>query len=245
MSSLNVRAVSTSILHPADDLHQFVISALESSRDVLEECCLVISSKIVSLAESRLVPQEEINKTALIHREADRVLGNMPYGSILTIKHGLLINSAGIDESNSENGDYILYPSDPFESAARIHRALQVRFGWRRFGVLLSDSRTSPLRRGVTGVALAHYGFHGVRNQIGQKDLFGAPLQMTQVNVADAIAAAAVFCMGESNEQTPLAIVEAPLHYESRSTDDHRRDCIVPLAEDLYSPLLLRQSESS
>ncbi len=66
---------------------------------------------------------------------------------------------------------------------------------------------------------------------------------MTQVNVADAVAAAAVFCMGESDEQTPLAIVEAPLQYETRPTVAHRNDCIVPLSEDLYSPLLLQKSE--
>lgn len=243
MNSLRVQAVSTPIFQPGHELLQFVVSALGSSRRNLEGCCLVISSKIVSLAESRLVPKVETSKAALIQREADQVLMDLPYGSILTIKHGLLIASAGIDESNSETGDFILYPCDPFESAAQIHRGLKDHFGWKQFGILLSDSRTSPLRRGVTGVSLAHHGFHGVRNQIGQKDLFGAQLKMTQVNVADAVAAAAVFCMGESDEQTPLAIVEAPLQYETRPTVAHRNDCIVPLTEDLYSPLLLQKSE--
>ncbi len=99
MNSLRVQAVSTPIFQPGHDLLQFVVSALESSRRNLEGCCLVISSKIVSLAESRLVPKVETSKAALIQREADQVLMDLPYGSILTIKHGLLIASAGIDES--------------------------------------------------------------------------------------------------------------------------------------------------
>jgi F420-0:gamma-glutamyl ligase len=244
MSSVRVEALKTRVFRRDEDLLGFIIASVEACSAPLEGRILAITSKIVSIAESRLVPRSEASKKELVHREADRIVGELRYESILTVKHQHLIVSAGIDESNSENGDYILYPRDPFESACRIHAGLKKHFALDRLGVLLTDSRTHPLRRGVVGISLAHFGFRGVDNKMGSSDLFGTPLKMTQVNVADAVAASAVFCMGESNESKPLALVDAPVSFEERPLEDHRAECSLPWDEDMYSPVFSSGSPS-
>ena len=100
-------------------------------------------------------------------------------------------------------------PRKDFDEETKILAKIQVdnmlHFGWKNFGVLITDSHTTPLRRGVTGIALSYWGFSGVQNKVGTPDLFGRTLKMTHVNLADAFAAAAVLVMGESNESTPVA----------------------------------------
>lgn len=71
----------------------------------------------------------------------------------------------------------------------------------------MTDSHTTPLRRGVTGIALSYWGFQGVESFVGTKDLYGRALKMTHVNFADALASAAVLMMGEANESCPLAML--------------------------------------
>lgn len=85
---------------------------------------------------------------------------------------------------------------------------MKSKFKLRNLGVIITDSTTSPLRYGVTGKCITYCGFKGVKSKIGEPDLFGRNLRMTRVNVADALSAAAVLCMGESKEQTPLDIID-------------------------------------
>jgi F420-0:gamma-glutamyl ligase len=147
-----------------------------------------------------------------------------------------LIASAGIDESNSETGDYILYPKDPFASAERIWTELRQRWGLDRLGIVVTDSHTSPLRRGVTGVCLSYHGFRGVKSLVDTPDLFDRKLRMTQMNYADGLAAAAVLMMGEAAECQPLAVIaNAPVDFSAESRPD---EVLIPIEEDLYAPLL-------
>src|SRR5205823_3633039 len=104
-----------------------------------------------------------------------------------------------------------------------------------------TDSKTTPLRWGVTGVALAHSGFEALNSYIGQPDLFGRPLHVTRVNVMDALAAAAVLVMGEGAEQTPLAwLDDLPfVRFQPRDpTPDEIAALAIGLDEDLYAPML-------
>ena len=159
------------------------------------------------------------------------------HGVSLTIKHGLLIPSAGIDESNSENGDYILYPKDPFASARRLCQAIKEKLKLKNFGIILTDSHTHPLRRGVTGIALAYDGFFPWKNLIGEPDLYGRKMKMTSVNVVDSLAVAAVFVMGEAAEQQPLALIETnDVVFTDKAPQPE--DIRIPLEEDLYGPLI-------
>ena len=237
---LQAKAISTDIYHLGDDFTAFLVKHLKG---VLKEGkILAVTSKIVSLAENRIVLKSHIDKTKLIQKEADYYLGEIGYGCHLTIKQNLLIPSAGIDESNAEKDCYILYPLNPFRSAKRIYSLIKKTLHLKKFGVLLTDSHTMPLRRGVVGAALAYYGFKGVENKIGEKDLFGRELKMTQINIADALAVAATFTMGEGSEKQPLAIVTAPVEFVELSDNSELR---MPFEEDLYKPLLQKSLKRS
>lgn len=229
--------IKTSLYHSEMPLIDFLLLNLKEEK-ILPGDILAITSKLVSRSEKRVVSKSEVaSKTELIKKEADLYIGKGAYDCHLTIKHGLLIPSAGIDESNSENEEYILFPADPFESAQKIHRELRSHLGFENFGVLLTDSHTSPLRRGVTGIALSHFGFKGIKSLVGQVDLYGRPLQFTYVNHADALASMAVYQMGEANDQIPLVLLRGRKDLEF-SLKDTREDCKISPEEDLYLPLL-------
>ncbi len=230
---LQVKALSTGVYHRGENFSDFLTKNLKA---VLEEGnILAVTSKIVSLSENRIVSKSTIDKKKLVQSEADSYLGEIGYGCHLTIKQNLLIPSAGVDESNAEGNFYILYPLDPFLSAKKIHNIIKRKLHLKKIGILITDSHTMPLRRGVLGAALAYYGFKGVESKIGTKDLFGHELKMTQINIADALAVAATFTMGEGNESRPLAIVNAPVEFIELPDNSELH---IPLKEDLYKPLL-------
>ena len=232
---LQVKAISTRTYHLGDNFTDFLKKSLNG---VLQEGdILAVTSKIVSLSESRVVQKSGINKKELIQKEADYYLGEIGYGCHLTVKQGLLIPSAGVDESNAEGEFYILYPLDPFQSAKRIHNVVKQEFHIKNVGILLTDSRTMPLRRGVLGAALAYYGFKGVKSKIGEKDLFGRTLKMTQINMADALATAAVFTMGEGGESCPLALLKTEVEFMESASN---KELQISPDEDLYKPFLQR-----
>lgn len=231
--SLSVRAIQTRLFKRGESLTEFVVQHTPNSW-IREGIIIAVTSKIVSLAEERLVAKSSIAKKDLIEKEADHNFGEIGYGCYLTIKHGLFIASAGIDESNSENEEYILYPEDPFWSAKKLGLELRERWKIKNLGIIMTDSHTTPLRRGVTGISLAHWGFHAVRNMIGKEDLFGRKLQMTTINVADGLAAAATLMMGEANECRPLALLECgDIEFSER---DDGLDVRIPAKDDLYLP---------
>jgi F420-0:gamma-glutamyl ligase len=193
------------------------------------------------LAEKQLVDKNSIGKKQLIEQEADRCLGEVGHGCILTIKHGLFVNSAGIDESNSESGQYILYPPDPFLSAKNLWMGLRKSWNLKKLGVILTDSHTMPLRRGVTGISLAHWGFQGLKNLVGRPDLFGRQIQMTSVNLADGLASAATLLMGEANESRPLAIIQCKDIVFADEIDSS--ELKVPFENDIYYPFFKKHLE--
>lgn len=235
---MQIKAIKTDRVTQPQDLNRFVDEALPT---LSEKTIVVITSKVVSLCEGRTVDTSAISKKDLIYQEADRVIpsDNNDERIILTYKNHILIPSAGIDESNS-NGRYILYPQAPFLSAKNLYNYLKQRRQLQHLGVLITDSHTTPLRRGVTGIALAWWGFQPCKSLVGSPDLFGHPLQVTHINVADALAVSAVFNMGESSECTPLAIVtEAPHIQFDEGTEVHNIDEIaIDPKIDLYRPLL-------
>lgn len=235
MKSLTVTPIRTEIFHPGNELLAFV-TAQTPVKLVREKMILVVTSKLVSLAEGRLVPRDSIDKKSLVEREADVYLGEIGYGCHLTIKHGLLLPSAGIDESNSAGADYILFPVDPTASARALGEGLRARWGLRELGVLLTDSRTSPLRLGVTGVGLAYWGFAGLKDLVGARDLFGRPLVMTKINYVDSLAAAAVVMMGEADDRQPLAVIHGA-DVTFRDEHDPAEIC-MGVEKDLYYPML-------
>lgn len=234
MSGFSVKALETKVFSVGEDLAEFAIASVPPG-EISERMVLAVTSKIVSLAEGRLVPRASIDKASLVRREADVFLGEAGYGCMLTVKEGLFIPSAGIDESNSAGGDYILYPKKPFSSAKELWEKLRAAWGVTELGVLLTDSRTFPLRWGVTGCCLSYWGFRAVHSMIGTEDLFGRPLQMTKINRADALAAAAVLVMGEGRERRPLAVLRGMDCDFAEATDPS--ELRIEPRDDLYWPL--------
>ena len=203
---------------------------------------MAVTSKIISLTEGRVVAKGEVaSKQALIRQSADGYLDvASPYGIEITIKNNILIPSAGIDESNGD-GYYILYPEDIQKSAAFIWNHLRARHDVQELGIIITDSHTTPMRRGIIGIGLGWCGFSALYSYIGKPDCFNVPLKVSITNLLDSFAVAAVVCMGEGNEQTPLAVIkDAPKAvFQNRPpTQEELQALQIPLEEDLYAPLL-------
>lgn len=210
--------------------------------EFVQHSILVVTSKVVSICEGRVVKIGSVDKQMLIESESEYFIppSKSKYNITLTQANNLIMPSAGIDESNG-NGFYVLWPQDPQKSANSIREYLCRRFGLTRVGVIISDSRTSPQRWGTTGVSIAHSGFAALNNYIGTPDIFGRKLVMTQSNIADALAQSAVVVMGEGREQTPLAVIsDIPfVRFQQRDPTQHElHDLHIDIIDDVYAPLL-------
>lgn len=206
------------------DLRASLNSSLDAAAiSLVEGDVIAVSSKYASIAAGRIIALAEVRPTpeahALAHRyqmdaaitqlvieEADHIFGGIELGFLLTAKGGVISPNAGLDRSNIPSGKAVLLPQAPFELAERIRRALQKRYRC-RIGVILTDSWLMPGRYGTTGIAIAMAGFQPIKDERGKQDLFGNPMSVTQVGVADALAVCAQVVMGERNEATPFAVV--------------------------------------
>ena len=207
-----------------------------------EGSVLAVTSKIISLCEGRVVGARGTNKDKLVEDEAEFFLPRKlsRYKIMFAIKNGILAPSAGIDESNTD-GYYVLWPKDPQKTANEIRKYLAGRFKLKRVGVIITDSKTTPLRWGTSGVSIAHSGFEALKDYIGTPDIFGRKLKMTKANIMDALAASAVLVMGEGKEQTPLAIIEDLPFVKFRSSNPSKSELLdlkISLDDDLYAPML-------
>jgi len=162
------------------------------------------------------------------------------YGFLITVKHNLLVASAGIDESNG-NGYLVLWPKDPQKSANMIREYLVKKHKVKRVGVIITDSKLTPLRWGVTGYALASSGFRVLNSYIGKPDIFGRLMHAEKLNVADSLAAATVAVTGEGSEQTPIAIIEdlpSVVFQKRNPTNKEIKELHISLTDDVFYPLL-------
>lgn len=233
-----IKAIKTrKFLPPKDDLENLLQQSLKS---LPENSVVVVTSKIVSISEGRTIPLDKYpDKDKLIIEEADKYLPRSVAPNdwtMHTIKNNLLSAAAGIDESNAQ-GHYILWPKDSQISAKKIWQFLKKRFKVNNLGVIITDSRLIPLRRGVVGISLAYFGFEPLRDYRGTKDIFGRELKMETLNLPDALASAAVVEMGEGAEQTPLAVITDIKGIEF--TNKAISDLTIDEKEDVFSPFLL------
>lgn len=202
---------------------------------------LLITSKIVSLCENRVIPVNAMAKDALVRQEADWYLPDAgAYGFNFTITNNTLIPSSGIDESNGA-GQYVLWPENVQRSANDIRQHLVDRHRLRNLGIVITDSTCTPLRRGTSGIALAHSGFKALHDYVGTVDLFDRPFAVSAANIANGLAAGAVAAMGEGREQTPLCLIEDAdfIEFQDRvpSADELSQLRISP-NEDIFAPFL-------
>jgi coenzyme F420-0:L-glutamate ligase / coenzyme F420-1:gamma-L-glutamate ligase len=195
---------------------------------------LVVAQKIVSKAEGQqrlleeVVPSEEAlcyaQKTGkdpriveLILRESISVLRYSNNLLITENRLGLIMANAGIDQSNVENGCVLLLPEDPDRSAREIEFHLRQTCG-ARVGVIIADSIGRAWRNGTIGHAIGVAGIVALLDLRGTSDLYGRQLQVTEVAIADEIAAAASLLMGQAAEGKPVVLIRGFRHIDGRSS---------------------------
>jgi coenzyme F420-0:L-glutamate ligase/coenzyme F420-1:gamma-L-glutamate ligase len=179
---------------PGDDL-----AALISGHAPLEAGdVVVVTQKVVSKAEGRLVqvdPDDPLSHKVHVEAEAVRVLRRRGDLIMTETRHGFVCANSGVDLSNVEEGWAALLPVDPDRSARRIRDGLRARAGV-ELGVVVSDTFGRTWRRGVTDVAIGTAGVAAVVDLRGTADALGRELAVTEVCVADELAAAAELVMG-------------------------------------------------
>lgn len=237
---MNIESIKTHVIKKNESIKEVLKKYLPND---LENRIIVITSKIISISEGQIITKSDVkDKKELIEQEADFILDidHLIYGHTITIKNGILIPSAGIDESNVEDA-YILYPKNVHDSCIDIWQWIRNTYTVKNVGVLITDSHTTPMRSGVTGVALAWCGFEAQYSYIGVEDIYGRPLQCTKVNLIDALAASAVLVMGEAAEKTPIVIVTNAPRVTYRNYPTTEKDIEITnisIEDDLYGPIL-------
>ena len=185
-------------VRPGDDLAGMVAAACEAAIGLHDGDVVVVTQKVVSKAEGRLVDIDpEIGHRPIVEAESVRILRRRGDLIIAETEHGFVCANAGVDLSNVEAGQAALLPEDPDRSARRIRDALTHRFGV-EVAVIVSDTFGRTWRRGVTDVAIGVAGLRPVIDLRGTADALGRELQVTEVAVADELAAAAELVMGKS-----------------------------------------------
>jgi len=184
------------------DLAGLIADAVRPTPGLEDGDILVITSKIVSKAEGRVLAA---SREQAIEAETARVVARRGPTTIAQTRHGLVLAAAGVDESNTAPGTVVLLPEDPDESARRLRKALRDRTG-RRLGVIITDTMGRPWRTGQTDNAIGAAGVVPVRDYRGEADTFGNILDVTVAAVADEIAGAADLVKGKSL-RVPVAVV--------------------------------------
>ena len=217
-----------------DELADLIADASSAQQTPLvDRDCLVVTQKVVSKAEGRIVdldPDDRDARRRLVESESVRVLRRRGDLIISETAQGFVCANAGIDLSNIETGRAALLPVDADRSARHVRNALQARHGV-EVAVIVSDTFGRPWRTGLTDVAIGVAGITSILDLRGERDTFGRELQVTEVAIVDEIAGAAELVMGKANG-VPVAIVRGldPSWFGDGSARDHVR----PPSEDLF-----------
>ena len=217
-------------VRPGDDIAELIAAATEVRRgDVL-----VVTQKIVSKAENQLVavdPDDPLSHKALVEEESVRVLRRRGDLVISETEHGFVCANAGVDRSNLDDGVAALLPRDPDRSARRIRDRLRDATG-AEVGIIVSDTFGRAWRKGLVDVAIGCAGIAAVVDLRGSEDAKGHQLQVTEVAVADEIAAAAELVMGKA-DGIPVAIVRG-LDAGWLRESSVKAEIVRPSSEDLF-----------
>jgi coenzyme F420-0:L-glutamate ligase/coenzyme F420-1:gamma-L-glutamate ligase len=232
-------------VRPGDDLEALVVGAVGET--LRRGDVLVVTHKIMSKAEGRLVDLKTVEPSALakeyaarwgkdprqievVFRESRRIV-RMDRGVVISeTRHGFVCANAGVDASNVPGEDTVcLLPIDPDRSAARLREALHRRLGVEA-AVVVSDSFGRAWRFGITDVAIGVSGMNPLADYRGQNDPHGYPMEASILAVADELAAAAELVMGKT-DGVPLAIVRG---YEYPRGEGTGGDLLMPPERDMF-----------
>jgi dihydrofolate synthase / folylpolyglutamate synthase len=187
------------LLPPKDDLFEVFESSLPS---LMEKDILIITSKIVSIHQGRCVRKDQVNKKDLVIEEADKYLiDKKRLERIFTVAHNSFSINAGVDPFHEY---YVLLPENPMKIAEEIQKHLAIKYSLSSLGIIITDSHSAPLRRGVMCYAVGYFGIsplieHGPKNEYSK----------WTTNAVDSVAAMAGIFLGESaqiHQRTPIVI---------------------------------------
>ena len=220
---------------PGQQLGDIIVEACsaEPNGPLRDNDVLIVTQKIVSKAEGRLVPidpDDPLSHKVLVEQEAARIVRRRGDLIITETKHGFVCANSGIDLSNVERGYAALLPLDSDRSARRIRDIVRAKLGV-TVGVIVSDTFGRPWRKGLTDVAIGVAGIAAVVDLRGTEDALGRMMQVTEVCVADELASTGELVMGKSNG-VPVAVIRGadPSWFRDSSMDE----IVRPPSEDLF-----------
>lgn len=216
------------LIKAGDNLAKIIVETAEKNGvEIQNRDIIVISQKIVSKAEGRLIKLSEVKAspkaleiaritgkdqrlTQLILQESNSILKVSPEALVVKDIRGLTCINAGIDRSNIESKNeetYALLPLNPDESAKQIKKEI-FNLTKKHVGIIICDTFSRPFRRGQTEFAIGIAGLNPLFDYRGSKDLFGYTLKVKNIAIADELACAAELVMGQGNEGIPVAIIK-------------------------------------
>lgn len=240
------------LVEPGENLAALIIQSLQDNQFDLEDGdVLVLAQKIVSKVENRYIDLKNITpspEAVTLAKAADKdprqmqaLLGESR--EVVKVKPGVVIvehnngyvhANAGMDHSNIQQGEsedrLLLLPKNPDKSAHGLRQDIQQQLN-ADIAVVINDSFGRAWRNGTCGVCIGAAGFEVIDDRIGEADLFGQPLKVTQTAIADEIAAAASLLMGQSNEGTPVVIIRG---LSLTTSDKGSEDLIRHKSNDLF-----------
>jgi coenzyme F420-0:L-glutamate ligase/coenzyme F420-1:gamma-L-glutamate ligase len=249
LTRLTITAVSgLPEIRPGDDLVRLIADAARAQSDHIEEGdIVVIAQKIVSKSEGRIVRLADVvpgarakemaaesgkdaRQIEVVLSESGKIVRWERGILICETRHGFVCANAGVDRSNAGAPDtVVLLPVDPDASAMRLRDSFRALTG-ATVAVVVTDTFGRAWREGHTNVAIGIAGLPALKRYVGQRDPEGYELRVTEIAVADEIAAAAELVMGKL-DRCPVAIVRGFTLDEPPET---AREYVRPADRDLF-----------
>ncbi len=215
-----------------DDLASIILNAIRAGGTLLEDGdVLVVTHKVVSKAEGAVKTGVEADRDyrRIVEQEAVSIVRRRGDLVIAETRHGFVCANAGVDRSNAVAGTVVLLPRDPDRSAHKLRSKLERQTG-ATLGVIITDTFGRAWRRGVVDFAIGISGVPALIDYRGRPDMYGRVMEVTEVGVADEIAAAADLVMGKS-DGIPVAIVRG---LDLPAQNGRASDLVRPPEEDLF-----------
>jgi len=251
-----VIGIRTPLIKPREDITSTILNAARGQGvDVEDGDILAIASKAVAIAQGRIVDLSRVKPSAkakalgkrfdlqpeyveLIIKEADKVYGGVTK-ALLTLKNSILTPNSGIDRKNTPRNSVVLWPENPHLTAEQIRTEIVEKID-KHVGVLIVDSRITPLRMGTVGIALAVAGFEPVKDCRSSKDIYGKSVFITRHCLGDDLSSAAHMVMGETSERTPAVLIKGASVEMTESSVANALS--ISLEECLYMGVLVSRS---
>lgn len=240
-----------------DVFSQFCEGLVSENIKLMDNDVVAITSKVITMQQNSAVKLEDITPSEqarvlgieasldprvaqlIINESKGEIIGSVFHAVLAKTPYGLSAN-AGIDLSNCPEGYALLLPRNPDMEAKEFRKKIHKKFGV-KVAVIITDSRTIPLRRGTTAVAIGISGMEPIIDERGNKDLYGYTMSISSRAIADNAANCTNLVMGETDEQTPFAIARG-IQFKS-SENQSMLSALMPEDQCLYFAPLLKLIE--